>query len=196
MRLRFGGFFFAILKALMQMTEVTGTKQSNSLWWKQKLEVKRYYFSLDGEVSKSPNLSRGSCADTGQRAVPLKSSSLRVCQLWLSDRIESSLDRLGGMNLSISGLNCSMIHPRTSVLTSQPTKVNWRFFFLLIRVLNHEEKPLTSIIFHWIIKINKNYQDWLGLPLAKGFRNLVVSNPGIDKQLLHPRNSWCERILL
>lgn len=43
--------------------------------------------------------------DTGKRKVPLDSSSLHAWQSRICDRIESSLDSLGGMHPSVSGLN-------------------------------------------------------------------------------------------
>lgn len=53
-------FCFATLEALMQTTEISGTKQSSSLLRKQKLVVKWDYPCLNGEVSKWRGLFRGS----------------------------------------------------------------------------------------------------------------------------------------
>lgn len=89
----------------------------------------RLLFSLP---EKSPNhlvCLEAPCTQTGQRTVPLKSSSLHVCQLWVSNRIESSLDRLGGMNVSVSGLKCFTDTAKDKCLNFPANKSELEIFF-------------------------------------------------------------------
>lgn len=137
--------------------------------------------------------------DTGKRKVPLDSSSLHVCQSWISNSIESSLDSLAGMNPSVSGLNCYTDIAKEKYLHFPATQKWTGDIFLLNRTgESWEGAPLPNN--HIISLKNKNKLKMSGLAWTSTYSGIqgpyYIRNPGRVKRLLHPRNSRCGLILL
>lgn len=137
--------------------------------------------------------------DTGKRKVPLDTSSLHVCQSWICGRTESSLDRLGGMNPSVSGLNCYTDTAKDKCLHF-PVAQKWTGdVFLLDRTgESWERAPLPNN--HIFSFKNKKKLTMSGLEWTSTYAGIqgpcYIRNPGTVKWLLHPRKSWCGLILL
>lgn len=139
------------------------------------------------------------CVDTGKRKVPLDSSSLHVCQLWICDRIESSLDSLGRVNPSVSGLNCYTDIAKDECLHFPATQKWTGDIFLLSRTgESWERAPLPNN--HIFSFKNKNKFKMPGLGWTSTYSGIqgpcYIRNPGTVKWLLHPRNSRCGLIFL